>query len=132
MRTHELGTLPIDEDIVCFSAGNVQRLADRLGISQDTLISRYNGVQCELGSDSEGNYGIDAVTAIDEDGRTYPAVVIGVDVDKFKRFLRQDELTFKEFYEKHPRHQDVGSGENFNLQVFEEIVQEYKVSVIVP
>lgn len=132
MRTNELGTLPIDEDIVCFSLGNIQRLAERLGIDEDTLISRYNGVKCELGSDNEGNYGIDAVTAIDDDGRTYPAVVIGVDVDKFKRFLQKDELTFKEFYNQHPRYQDVKSGENFNFDVFNEIVQEYKNKIIVP
>jgi hypothetical protein len=129
MRSHELGKITVDAgDIVCFSMDSVMRLAEKLGVSEDALIKRYNGVECGFGAD--GNYGVDSMTAVDVDGETYSVVMMGCEPGKFLRFLGETDPTFNEFYKGHSRYAEVGKGEKFNGELFESIALEYRAKLI--
>ena len=129
IKNRELGRLLVDTgDVVCFSMDSVIRLAERLDISEDALIARYDGVECNFSSD--GNYGVDTLTAINQDGSTHSVVMIGGKPDEFLRFLNEDEPTFSDFYTSHPRYPEVGKGENFNRQVFDEIIADYRKKLL--
>jgi len=129
MRNQELGKLSVDAgDVVCFSMDSVMRLAEKLGVSEDTLIQRYDGVECGFAAD--GNYGVDSLTAVDVDGRTYSVVLIGGAPEKFKRFLSEGDSTFHEFYTGHARYSEVGKGEQFNRNLFDAIAAEYRTKLI--
>lgn len=129
MRSNELGKIAVDAgDIVCFSMDSVMRLAEKLGVSEDTLIKRYDGVECGFGAD--GNYGVDSMTAVDVDGKTYSVVMIGGEPDKFLRFLGETDPTFNDFYKGHPRYAEVGKGEQFNRELFDSIAAEYRKKLL--
>lgn len=131
MRSSELGKITVDAgDIICFSIDDLMRLAEKLGVSEETLIQRYNGVKCNFGAD--GNYGVDSLTAVDVDGGTYPVVLIGGDPEKFLRFLGKNDPTFGEFYKNHPRYAEIGKGDNFNRELFDLIAAEYKAKLLAP
>ena len=125
IKNREIGRLLVDAgDVVCFSMDEVSRLAEKLGVSEDGLIARYKGVSCGFAAD--GNYGVDQLTAINTEGESYPVIMIGGDPEKFHRFLRDDEKDFNEFYKNHPRRAAIGTGKEFNHDLFEEVVQEYR------
>lgn len=125
IKNRELGRVLVDAgDVVVFSMDAIMRLAERLKVSEDTLIQRYEGVSCQFGAD--GNYGVDRAFAVTQEGKTYPVVLIGAEPDKFKRFLEVDEQSFHDFYESHPRRAEVGQGDEFNRALFEEIAAEYR------
>ena len=124
VKATELGRLLVDAgDVVCFSYDQVMRLAEKLGISDDALIRRYEGVACNFGAD--GNYGVDSLTAVTTEGKTHPVVMIGGDPETFLRFLHDGEQGFSEFYKSHPKYAQVGKGDQFNRAVFNEIVAEH-------
>lgn len=127
-KTQELGKLLVDSgDVVCFSLDNVDRLAERLGLSTDEVLRRYEGVACQLNED--GVYGVDTATAVRTDGGTHSVVVIGAD-ENFLRLLGADEPTLREFLQAHPRYGELGKGDSFNEQVFKELVAEYKAKLL--
>lgn len=129
MKHRELGKIAVDAgDIVCFSMDSVMRLAEKLGVSEDTLIKRYDGVEC--GFRADGNYGVDSLTAVDVEGKTYSVVMIGGDPEKFLRFLGNEDQTFHEFYTNHPRYAEVGKGEKFNRELFDIIAAEHGAKLI--
>jgi hypothetical protein len=129
IRSRELGKIIVDAgDIVCFSIDDLMRLAEKLGVSEETLIQRYNGVKCGFGAD--GNYGVDSLTAVNVDGGTYSVVMLGGDPEKFLRFLGKDDPTFTEFYKAHERYLEVGTGDQFNQDVFDLIAAEYKAKLV--
>jgi hypothetical protein len=124
-KNRELGRVLVDAgDIVVFSMDQVMRLAEKLKISEDALIQRYEGVTGEFHQD--GNYGVDRLFAVTTEGKTYPVVMIGGEPDKFLRFLKADEQSFHDFYENHPRKAEVGQDEDFRRDVFEQIAAEYR------
>lgn len=129
IKNRELGRVLVDAgDVVVFSMDAIMRLAERLKVSEDTLIQRYDGVSCEFGAD--GTYGVDRLFAVNKEGKTYPVVMIGGEPDKFLRFMDADEQSFHDFYENHPRRAEVGQGETFNRGLFEEIAAEYRAKVL--
>lgn len=129
IKNRELGRVLVDAgDVVVFSMDAIMRLAERLKVSEDTLISRYEGVSCEFGAD--GTYGVDRLFAVNDEGKTYPVVMIGGEPDKFLRFLGTDEQSFHDFYENHSRKAEVGEGETFNRALFEEIAAEYRAKLL--
>ena len=129
IKNKELGRLLVDAgDVVCFSMDSVIRLAERLNISEDDLIARYEGVECDFRSD--GNYGVDTLTAINQDGSTHSVVMIGGKPDEFLRFLNENEPTFHASSTSHPRYPEVDKGENFNRQVFNEISADYRKQLL--
>jgi len=128
-KANELGRLLVDAgDVVCFSYDQVMRLAEKLGISDDALIRRFEGVACNFGAD--GNYGVDSLTAVTTDGKTHPVVMIGGDPETFLRFLGDDEQGFGEFYKAHPKYAQVGKGEQFNRELFDTIVKEHAAKLL--
>lgn len=125
VKSRELGRVVVDAgDVVVFSMDQIIRLAEKLKISEETLIQRYEGVACDFHAD--GTYGVDRLFAVNDEGKTYPVVMIGGEPDKFLRFLGADEQSFHDFYESHPRKAEVGEGETFNRALFEEIAAEYR------
>lgn len=129
LKSREMGRLLVDAgDVVCFSMESIIRLAERLGVSEEALIARYEGVQCGIAND--GNYGVDRLTAVNQNGVTHSVVMIGGNPDEFLRFLNDNEQTFHEFYESHARHSEVGTGENFNREVFNEISADYRKKIL--
>lgn len=129
MLNEELGNLITDTGgIVCFSLENVIRLSKKLGISEDALIQRYEGVKCEF--EDGGIYGVDILKAVNNDGSTHPVVMIGADPEKFIRFLGGDEQTFDDFYKSHHRYGEVGIGDQFNSELFEIIADEYRFQLL--
>lgn len=126
-KSREVGRIPVDAgDVVCFSMDMVSRLAEEIGEDVDELIENYGGVPCGFAAD--GNYGVDQVTAVDSQGRTYPVVMVGAPQD-LVRLLDEDEPTFTEFYRNHPRHKEIGHGGGFNKELFAEIAEEYRKKV---
>lgn len=111
-----------DSDGVCFPLSKVQRFAKRLGLEVETFIECFDGVKLETAK----GFDVNALTAIDNDGNTHPIVAFGINPGNFNRFLRDDEETFTEFYENHPRFPEVGRGPSFNESVFDAIVAEHK------
>lgn len=129
VKSRELGRVVVDAgDVVVFSMDQVMRLAEKLKISEDALIQRYEGVPLEFHAD--GTYGVDRLFAVTDEGKTYPVVMIGGEPDKFLRFLGVDEQSFHDFYENHPRKAEVGEGETFNRALFEEIAAEYRKKLL--
>lgn len=126
IRSRELGTS--SADVVCFSANNLQRLADRLGVTFDALVHHYDGVSCGLGD--EGYFGIDLMTAIDVDGNTNSVVMIGGRPNTFKRFLEETDQSFDEFYHAHPRYAEVGKDEQFNWELFGLISSQHRATLL--
>lgn len=124
IKRRELGVISVDAgDVVCFSMDRCLDIAERLKLDVDTFIKRYDGVECDFRAD--GGYGVDQVTAVQDDGKTYDMVLIGGDVNHLRRFLTEDEKSFHEFMESHPRAKEIGSGQDFNHALFGEIAKEY-------
>lgn len=129
IKRKELGVISVDAgDVVCFSMDRCLDIAERLNMDVDTFIRRYGGVECDFRAD--GGYGVDKVTAVQDDGKTYDMVLIGADTARLRRFLTEDELNFHEFMEGHPRSGEIGSGEDFNHALFAEIAKEYHQKLI--
>jgi len=129
VKNRELGRVVVDAgDVVVFSMDAVMRLAEKLKVSEDALIARYDGVACDFHAD--GTYGVDRLFAITKEGKTYPVVMIGGEPDNFLRFLGAGEQSFHDFYESHPRKAEVGEGEAFNRVIFEEIAAEYRKKLV--
>jgi len=129
IKRRELGVISVDAgDVVCFSMDRCLDIAERLKMDVDTFIQRYNGVECDFRAD--GGYGVDQVTAVQDDGKTYDMVMIGGDVTHLRRFLTEDEKSFHEFMESHPRAKEIGSGPDFNHALFGEIAKEYYQQLI--
>jgi len=124
IKKRELGVISVDAgDVVCFSMDSCLRVAERLGLDVDAFIERYNGVECDFRAD--GGYGVDQVTAVQDDGKTYDMILIGGDAEHLRRFLKEGESSFHEFMENHPRRDEIGSGEEMNHALFGEIAKEY-------
>jgi len=123
----KLGKLVVDcGDVVCFSMDSVIGLAEECGYDITKLqefIKRWKGVECDLRSD--GIYTVDRVTAVDQEGSTYSAIIIGADVPEIKRFLLTNEEEFSDFYKRHPKAVEVRKGKSFNRDLFSEINDEY-------
>lgn len=116
IRTKEIGRLLSDEgDVVVFSLDELSRFADAYNVEVDELIEVHKGVRC--GFDSEGTFGVDRVTAVTKEGKTVPAVLIGLDPDNVCRFLKENEPTWDQFFKNHPKSGDKAS--------FNEIVADY-------
>lgn len=132
VKHKEIGRLSLEGALVCFSMGEITRIASKLNISEEELVSKYEGILYSFGQD--GTYGVDQLTAISNDGMTHSVIMIGGEPREFSRFLNDDELSFGEFYKNHPRRSEVGTGSNFNDEIFREIEQEYKnlLSPVVP
>ena len=99
-------------------------LANRLRIDLDWLIEQYQGVKCEFQSD--GGYSVTQVVAVQDDGSTFDVVLVGADIEHFNRFLDDDEPTFHEFMNNHPRAHEIGKDENFNGSLFHSIASEHR------
>jgi hypothetical protein len=124
IKRRELGVISVDAgDVVCFSMDRCLDIAERLKLDVDDFIKLYDGVECDFRAD--GGYGVDQVTAVQDDGETFDMVMIGGDVTRLRRFLNEDEGNFHEFIEAHPRSKEIGFGENFNHALFAEIAEEY-------
>jgi len=129
IKNRELGLVLVKAgDVVVFSMDAIVRLAELLKVSKETLIEQYEGVPCQFGAN--GTYGVDRLVAVTNEGKTYPAVMIGGDPDNFRRFLEVDERTFHDYYESHPRRAEVDNGETFNRAIFEEIAAEYRKNLL--
>ncbi len=132
IRSRELGKLIVDcGDVVCFSVDNVIKLAEQHGFAVekvDEFIKKWGGVECDLRSN--GVCGVDQVTAVNQNGSTYNAIIIGADMTEIKRFLLTSEEEFSEFYATHPKAEKIGKGKNFNHGVFAEIHDEYKGAIM--
>lgn len=128
IKARELGIISVDAgDVVCFSMDEVIRMAgdpDRV----DNFIKRHRGVECEFRAD--GGYGVDQVTAVQQDGTTFDMILIGGDSKNLRRFLLQDEPSFHEFMESHPRRHEIGHGPAFSHDVFAEISKEYHEKLV--
>lgn len=125
----ELGRIPVDAgDVVCISQDRLLELAEGFGLEPDALKEMTGGVNCGLNAD--GNFGVDRLTVVDVEGRTYPVVMVGGEPEKFLRFLGAGEPTFREFYDAHPRKPEVGRGDGYNAEVFNEIAQEYRKKLL--
>lgn len=124
IKVHELGVISVDAgDVVCFSMDEVIRMAgDVDGV--DNFIAKHRGIECNFRAD--GGYGVDQVTAVQQDGITFDMILIGGDTKNLRRFLTEDEQGFHEFYESHPRHAEVGYGDKFSHDVFAEISKDYR------
>jgi len=124
IKKQELGVISVDAgDVVCFSMDSCLRVAERLGMDVDAFIERYKGVECDFRAD--GGYGVDQVTAVQDDGKTYDMILIGGDAEHLRRFLKEGELSFHEFMESHPRRDEIGTGQDMNHALFGEIAKEY-------
>jgi hypothetical protein len=129
LKSKELGRIPVDAgDVVVFSRDMVDSLAEEIGEDGNDLIERCGGVLCNFQAD--GNYGVDQLTAVDNEGRTYPVVLIGANPDTFLRFLEATEPGFGEYYRQHPKFREVGQGNGFNKEVFAEIADEYRKKLL--
>lgn len=107
---------------VCFPITKVERFAKRMGFDPETFIECFDGVK--IGT--KNGFDLHELVAIDNDGTTNSIVAIGIVPESFNRFLREDEQTFTEFYESHPRFPEVGRGQSFNEGLFDSIVAEHK------
>lgn len=105
IKNTEIGQISVDTtSIVFFSMDSINEIAVKLGIDSSTLIEFYDGVKCDFNSD--GEYGIDRVTAVNDDGTTNSIIIIGNNCETFKRLLNDDEPTFEEFYKTHEGNKD--------------------------
>lgn len=128
IKARELGVISVDAgDVVCFSMDEVIRMAGDVD-DVDRFIKRHKGVECDFRAD--GGYGVDQVTAVQQDGKTFDMILIGGDSKNLRRFLREDEPNFHEFFEAHPRVKEVGHGEDFNHEIFAEISKEYHEKLV--
>ena len=81
MKQEYLGRLVVDAgDVVCFSVDSVMKMMKEMGYKNppeevEDFIDRFDGVEC--GFDADGVYGMDKVTAVDEDDNEFEAVLIG-------------------------------------------------------
>ncbi len=129
IKSEELGVIAVDAgDVVCFSMDSCLDIAERLNVDVDTFIRNYRGVECNFRA--EGGYGVDQVIAVQKDGSTCDMVLIGGDIKNLRRFLTDDEPTFREFMDSHPRNQEIGFGENFKKDIFIEISKEYSQQLL--
>lgn len=115
-------TITFEREGVCFPISKVNRFANRMGYDTETFIEGFDGVK--LGDES--GFDLHELTAIDNDGNTTSVFAIGIIPANFNRFLLENEQTFAEFYQSHPRFREVGSGESFNEMLFDVIVAEHK------
>jgi hypothetical protein len=67
---------------------------------------------------------------VQQDGKTFDMILIGGDSKNLRRFLLENEPTFHEFMESHPRRNEIGHGEQFNGDVFAEISKEYHEKLV--
>lgn len=129
IQSRELGVISVDAgDVVCFSMDEVLKMAERRNMDVDDFIKRHRGVECDFRAD--GGYGVDKVTAVQQDGKTYDMILMGGDTKNLRRFLLEGEPSFHEFMESHPRHGEIGHGEDFNHEVFSEISKEYHEKLV--
>jgi hypothetical protein len=125
IKSKELGVISVDAgDVVCLSMDCCLDIAKRLNMSVDNFIRNFRGVKCEFHSD--GGYGVDKVTAVQQDGSTCDMVLIGGDTKNLRRFLNEDEQGFNEFMDSHPRNGEIGFGKEFNGELFAEIADEHR------
>jgi hypothetical protein len=118
IKNTEIGTIPVDTtDIVFFSMDSIVEIANKLGIDADTLIDFYDGLSC--GFNSDGEYGVDRLTAVNDDGTTCSVIIIGNNSEQFVRFLNKEEPTFEEFYSSQPTKSD-------DPEWFDAVVDDYK------
>jgi hypothetical protein len=131
IRRQCLGSLSVDTgDVVCFSSDAVLRIIEALGGTPEDLsafVERFGGVGC--GFHADGRYAVDRLVAVDDDGETRDVVVIGGEWKGFERFLREDEPTFDEFLDGHPRKAEVGTGKSFRPGIFRQLCDEYRQQV---
>lgn len=129
IKARELGVISVDAgDVICFSMDEVLNMAERQNMDVDDFIRRYRGVECDFRAD--GGYGVDKVTAVQQDGKTYDMILMGGDTKNLRRFLLEGEPNFHEFMENHPRNGEIGSGPAFNHEIFEEISKEYHEKLV--
>ena len=129
IKVEELGVISVDAgDVVCFSMDEVFAMAHAAHTDVNTYIKVHKGVQCDFRSD--GGYGVDKVTAVQQDGKTFDMVLIGGDSKNLRRFLTEGEPSFDEFMDNHPRNAEVGSGDRFNHEVFALISKEYHEKLV--
>jgi hypothetical protein len=111
-----------EKEGVCFPITKVERFAKRLGLDPETFIECFDGMKFG----EQNGFDFHELMAIDNDGNTQTVVAMGINPENFSRFLREDEQTFTEFYESHPRFPEVGHGQLFNEGLFDSIVAEHK------
>lgn len=129
IKSKELGVISVDAgDVVCFSMDSCLDIAERLNMGVDSFIRQFSGVQCDFRSD--GGYGVDKVTAVQQDGSTCDMVLIGGDIKHLRRFLHEGEQGFSEFMDSHPRSGEIGFGSEFNKELFAEIVNEHRQKML--
>lgn len=108
--------------VILMAKEAIEELAEKNHQSSEDLLDEYEAVDCEL--DNSTWYSVKKCYAIDENGNSYPVVVIGAP-DNCVRLLNEDEKNFKEYYDEHPL-----KGELFNEEVYNTIVEEYKNKVL--
>lgn len=125
IKFKNLGSILVDVgDVVSFSFDSCMDIAEKLNMDVHKFIRTFSGVECDFRAD--GCYDVNKVAAVQNNGDTYDMVLIGGDIENFRRFLNDGEEEFSDFFKSHPRKSELGSGDNYNQDLFDQILEEYK------
>ena len=127
IKSTELGEISESDGLVVMPIESIEHMALKLNKCLDDFFDEYEVIDCDLSQHED--YSIKRCYAVDDEGSTYPVVVIGAP-DNFQRLLTKDEQNFLEFFEEHQNKVNVGQGNSFNEEVYTGIVNDFKNRIL--
>ena len=120
---NEVGSLhSSDGKLIIFTKDSINEICKNLNITYAELADRFKGIEVDLHG-KDVTVGVDEAVAIHKDGTTYMTPIIGIEIDKFQRFLENNEMTLLEYYRKHRLYKE---GLNSNDPNYNRIISEYQ------
>lgn len=122
-RQSPMGSVVVleEEDIVIFSLDKVRDIAEELGIDEEELIEKFNGVRGGL--KAEGKYHISHMNSVLTSGKVVDTLMItgSPNIDDFVRFVQKNDLEFKDYLIGHEKYDPENPKANYK-----EIVRDYR------
>ena len=87
---NEVGSLhSSDGKLIIFTKDSINEICKSLNITYAELADRFKGIEVDLHG-KDVTVGVDEAVAIHKDGTTYMTPIIGIEIDKFQRFLENN------------------------------------------
>ena len=120
---NEVGSLhSSDGKLIIFTKDSINEICKSLNITYAELADIFKGIEVDLHG-KDVTVGVDEAVAIHKDGTTYMTPIIGIEIDKFQRFLENNEMTLLEYYRKHRLYKE---GLDSNDPNYNRIISEYQ------
>jgi|694.fasta_scaffold00572_31 hypothetical protein len=120
---NEVGSLhSSDGKLIIFTKDTINEICKSLNITYAELADRFKGIEVDLHG-KDVTVGVDEAVAIHKDGTTYMTPIIGIEIDKFQRFLENNEMTLLEYYRKHRLYKEELNSNDPN---YNRIISEYQ------